>query len=830
MINLKLAFRLLWKTPFVSIVAVSSLALGIGANAAIFSVFDQLLLRPLPVPQSGRLVNLGAPGPNPGSQSCGMAGGCDVVFSYPMFRDLEREQKVFTGIAAHVQFGANLSARNHTLSGTGLFVSGSYFPVLALHPALGRLLGPADDPHPGDFRNVVLSYDYWQTTFGGDPGVLNQTLIVNGQPLTIVGVAPQGFTGTTVGTKPQVFVPITLRALLVPGWSGFERRTSYWAYLFARLKPGVTMAQAEASINVPYRAILNNVERTLQQGMSAPTMTKFLAKRVQLKPGSRGQSEIGRQAQTPLTLLMAITAFVLLIACANIANLLLARSAARAGEMALRLSIGGSRLQLMAQLLVESCLLGLIGGLVSLAVARATLGAMSTLLPDFASSTFDVHLDGAVLAFTLVVSLFTAIAFGLVPALHATRPDLIGTLRDSTGQPSGGRGAARWRTALATAQVALSMALLGSAGLLAKSLANISRVDLGVKIDHVVTFGLSPELNGYTADRSRVLFRRVNEELARIPGVTGVTMSLVPLLAGSNWGTDVDVEGFPVGPDVDNNSRYNEVGAGYFRTLGVPLMAGREFTETDALGAANVAVVNQAFARKFRLGANPVGRRMDLGNKKYDIQIVGLAADAKYSQVKDSVPALFFTPFAQDSARGYASFYVRSSLDPKRLIPQIPRVMRQLDASLPVEDLRTMPDQIKINIYLDRFISIFSAAFAGLATLLAAIGLYGVLAYTVAQRTREIGVRMALGAAPWSVRMLVLRHVGVMMGIGGVIGLAGAIAVGRLAQSALYRVQGYDPLVLGASLGALAAVALAAGLVPAIRASRVDPMGALRYE
>jgi predicted permease len=455
---------------------------------------------------------------------------------------------------------------------------------------------------------------------------------------------------------------------------------------------------------------------------------------------------------------------------------------------------------------------------------------MSALLPDFASSTFDVHLDGSMLAFTLVISLLTAIAFGLVPALHATRPDLIGTIRDSTGQPSGGRGAARWRTALATAQVALSMALLGSAGLLAKSLANISRVDLGVKIDHVVTFGLSPELNGYTAERSRVLFRRVNEELARIPGVTGVTMSLVPLLGGSNWGTDVDVEGFPVGPDVDNNSRFNKIGAGYFRTLGVPLVAGREFAETDALGAAQVAVVNQAFARKFRLGANPVGRRMDLGNKKYDIQIVGLAADAKYSQVKDSVPALFFTPFAQDSNRGFASFYVRSSIDPKRLIPQIPRIMRELDASLPVEELRTMPDQIKINIYLDRFISIFSAAFAGLATLLAAIGLYGVLAYTVAQRTREIGVRMALGAAPWSVRMLVLRHVGLMMGIGGAVGLAGAIAVGRLAQSALYRVQGHDPLVLGASLVALAAVALAAGLVPAIRASRVDPMGALRYE
>jgi len=830
MINLRLAFRLLWKTPFVTVVAVSSLALGIGANAAIFSVFNQFLLRPLPVQQPGRLVNFSAPGPNPGSQSCGRAGDCKEVFSYPMFRDLERQQTAFTGIAAHVLFGANLAARNHTLSGEGELVSGSYFRVLGLQPALGRLLGADDDRQPGESRVAVLSYEYWQSTFGRDPSILNQTLIVNGQSMTVVGVGPRGFTGTTLGSKPQVFVPITMRELMRPGWKGFDNRRSYWAYLFGRLKPGVSIEQAASSINVSYHALINNVEASLQEGMSEKTMTAFRAKRIELKAGSRGQSSVSRDAQAPLTLLLAVTAFVLLIACANIANLLLARGAARAGEMAVRLSIGGSRRQLIAQLLAESCLLGLMGGALSLVVARVTLGAMAAILPPVAAATFDIHLDTTILVFTGLLAFVTAVAFGLFPALYATRPDLLSTLRAATGQPSGGRAASRWRTSLATAQIALSMALLGAAGLFTKSLANISNVDLGVKVDHIVTFGISPELNGYKPERTLQFMQRLEDQLRTVPGVTGVTASLVPLLAGSNWGNDVDVEGFQTGPDVDNNSRFNEVGAGYFSTLGVPLVAGREFTRADAIGAPKVAIVNQAFAKKFNLGANPVGRRMDQGNKKYDMEIVGLAQNAKYSEVKDEIPPLFFAPYSQDDGLGSASFYVRTTLDPVRLIPMIPRIVAQLDPNLPVEDLRTMPEQIRQNVFLDRFISLFSAAFALLATLLAAIGLYGVLAYTVAQRTREIGVRMALGAAPGRVRLMILRQVGLMTVVGGVVGIAAAIALGRLAQAQLYRMQGYDPGVLAAAAVTLSLVAVGAGLIPAMRASRVEPTRALRYE
>jgi predicted permease len=831
MINPRLAFRVLWKTPFVTFVAVASLALGIGANAAIFSVFSQFLLRPLPAPEPGRLVNFSAPGPKPGFAICGQAGDCEGNFTYPMFRDLEQAQTDFTGIAAHLPFDVNLAARNQTLSGEGVLVSGSYFRVLRLQPALGRLLGADDDRRPGESRVVVLSYEYWQTTFGRDPSILNQTLIVNGQSLTVVGVGPRGFTGTTLGARPQVFVPITMSDLILPAGSiDFKDRRDYWNYLFARLKPGVSIEQAASSINVPYHAILNNVEASLQQGMSEKTMTAFRGKRIELTAGSRGQSVVSRDARAPLTLLLAVTAFVLLIACANIANLLLARGTARAGEMAVRLSIGGSRRQLVAQLLTESCLLGLMGGTLSLAVARVTLGAMAAILPPAAVASFDIHLDTTILALTAALALITAVAFGLFPALYATRPDLLSTLRAATGQPSGGRAASRWRTSLATAQIALSVVLLGAAGLFTKSLANISHADLGVKIDHVVTFRVSPELNGYKTERTQQFMSQLEDELRRVPGVTGVTASNVLLFSGNNRSRGVDVEGFQGGPDVDDVSRYNEIGAGYFSTLGVPLIAGREFTRSDAIDAPKVAIVNQAFARKFNLGANPVGRRMDDGSKKLDIEIVGLTRDARYSQVKDEVPPQYFKPYAQDVALGSASFYVRSTLDPSGLMPVIRRVVAQLDPNLPVEGLRTMPEQIRQNVVLDRFISIFSAAFALLATVLAAIGLYGVLAYTVAQRTREIAVRMALGAAPRSVRLMIFRQVGRMTVVGGVVGIAAAVGLGRLAQSMLYQLHGSDPAVLAGAAVSLSLVALVAGLVPAIRASRVEPTQALRHE
>jgi predicted permease len=836
--HLKFALRTLFKTPFVTIVAIVSLALGIGANTAIFSMFNQLLLRPLPVQRPHELVNLKAPGPKPGGSSCNQAGGCDEVFSYPMFRDLEKAQTVFTGLAAHVVFGANLSARGQTLSGSAMMVSGSYFPTLGITPALGRLFTPEDDATIGEPPIVVLSHAYWQARFASDPEVIGQPMIVNGKPLTIVGVAPAGFDGTTLGERPRIYVPLTMRTMMQPNSSALDNRRSYWAYLFARLKPGVSIEQARTAINVPYKSILNDVEAPLQKGMSGQTMERFKARQVEVWPGARGQSSLTKEARAPLFLLFAVTAFVLLIACANIANLLLARSAARASEMAVRLSLGATRRQLVGQLLSESCLLAAFGGIAGIFVARWTMLLMLSMLPAEAQDFIQTGIDPGVMLFAAALAVGTGVLFGLYPALHSTRSGLIGSIKNQAGQPSGSRSASRFRTTLATVQIALSMALLVSAGLFTRSLMNVSRVNLGLNIENVVAFGVSPQLNGYEPARSRQFFERLEESLRALPGATAVTAARVPLLGGSNWGSSVRVEGFDAGPDTDTESRYNQVGPGYFSTMGITLLSGREFTAADALGAPRVAIVNEAFAKKFNLGRDAVGKRMADGTRgggekrdgPLDVEIVGLVRNAKYSDVKAEIPPLFFNPYRQDERVGNMYFYVRTALDAEEFLANIPKVVAQIDPNLPVEDLRTLPQQVRENVFLDRFISVLSTGFASLATLLAAIGLYGVLAYTVAQRTREIGLRMALGAAPARVRAMVLRQVAWMTIVGGAIGLAFAVAIGQLASSLLYQLDGYDPTVLAAATVSLTLVALGAGLIPALRASKVEPMRALRYE
>jgi predicted permease len=833
MSNLKLAFRRLFKTPFVSAVAIVSLALGIGANAAIFSIFDQMLLRALPVQDPERLVNLSSPGPKQGSTSCGTAGDCSSVFSYPMFKDLERLQKTFTGLAAHVEFGANLAYRGQTLNGEGMFVSGSYFPVLGVRPALGRLFGYSDDRTVGSHFVTVLSHRYWTMRLGRNPAVLNDKLIVNGQPMTIVGVAPAGFQGTTLGIQPDVFVPMTMRGLLVLGWDGFSNRRSYWAYLFARLKPGVSIDQASAAMNAIYRPILHDVEAPLQKGMSDQTLARFKSRTITIEEGERGQSDVHTEAKVPLMLLLSVTGVVLLIACANIANLLLARSAARASEMAVRLSIGAGRWHLLRQLLTESCVLAALGGAFSLVVAHWTLRGVASLLPAEATDMIDFAVKPSVVLFSAIVAMATGVLFGIFPALHSTRPDLVTTLKAQAGQPSSARTAARFRTSLVTAQIALSLALLISAGLFVKSLSKVSRVDLGLNTDSIATFRISPQRNGYDTPRTRALFERLETELAALPGVASVSASMVPLLTGSNWGSSVSVQGFRADPDTDTESRYNEIGPGYFRTLGIPLISGREFTAADALGAAKVAIVNEAFAKKFNLGRDAVGKYMatDSGaGVKLDHQIVGLVTNAKYSDVKRPVPSQFFRPYRQRERLGTMSFYVRTSGDPERVLSTITGVMARLDPNLPLYGLKTMPQQVRENVFMDRMISTLTAAFGLLATLLAAVGLYGVLAYTVAQRTREIGLRMALGADAGRVRRMVLGQVARMAIIGGAIGIAAAIGLGKAAKSLLFEMEGHDPAVIVAASIALAVVALGAGFVPAQRASRVQPMQALRYE
>lgn len=830
--HLRLAARMLLKTPFVSGIAILSLALGIGANSAIFSIFDQLLLRPLPVPTPGQLVNLDAPGPKPGMQSCSQAGDCDAVFSYPMFRDLERQQTTLTGLAAHIPYGFSLAIDGEPMIAQGAIVSGSYFPTLQLIPAAGRLLTPDDDRTVGGHAVAVLGWEFWRDRFALSPAVVGRSITVNGRSFTVVGVAPRGFRGTVLGALPSVYIPLTMRAAVEPGFERrYENRRAYWVYLFGRLKPGVTLAQADAQLNTIYRPLVAEVEAPLQEGMSAPTLARFKAKRLGVAAGPQGQSRVIGSSRTPVLLLLGVTGVVLLIACANIANLLLARGAGRATEMGVRLALGASRGQLVALLLTEAVLLALAGGAVSLLVARGTLGLIGALMPPQAASGLRLEMQPSVLVFTAGLSLVTGLLFGLFPALQSTRSDLIGVIRAGAGQLTGGRTSARFRATLVTAQIALSMALLVSAGLFLRSLLNVSRVALGMRLDDVVMFSLSPEQVGMDSLRRESYFRRVEETLAALPGVTGVTSALVPILGGNSWGNNVRVQGFPCGPDIDCNARFNAVGAGYFTMLGVPLIAGRDFAASDAAGGARVAIVNERFARKFNLGREAVGKFINTeGRDSLNVQIVGLAPDVGYSDVKDTVPPVFYLARQQDRGIGALYFYVRGTGPASRLLAAIPPAMKQLDPTVPVDELRTMPQQLRENVFMDRMISILSAAFAILATLLAAVGLYGVLAFSVAQRTREIGVRMALGADAARVRGLVLRQVGLMTLVGGLVGVAGALGLGKAARALLFGLEAHDAVTFALAVVLLAGVALAAGYLPARRAAQVNPMQALRHD
>lgn len=829
--DIRLAFRMLLKAPFVSMVAVLSLALGIGANAAIYSLFDQILLRPLPVAAPQELVNISNPGPIQGSDSCNQSGSCEVIFSYPMVRDIEREQKVLAGFAGFRIFNVSLAIGDEPTTGQGMWVTGGYFPTLGVKPALGRLLTPADNEPGADNMVVVISHRLWSERYANRPNVLNQAIRINGRSFTIVGVAPEDFDGTTIGSRPSVYVPMQSR-IWVGTYTGFTNRRDYWVYTFGRLKAGVTLQAAQAGLDRVVKPILANVEAPLQQGMSGPTLERFKTKRVVLEPGSRGQSSMQGEAKTPLSMLFAITAVVLIIACANIANLLLARGAGRATEMGVRLALGASRRRLMTQLLVESVVLALVGGAASILVASWTLNGIAALLPPEASTTLQFRIQTPVVLFAGALAVATGLLFGLFPALHSTRSDLMSTIRAGAGQIAGGKGAARFRAGLAVTQIALSTALLVSTGLFIKSLVNVTRVDLGIQIENVVTFSVSPLRVGYDTLRANALFARIENELAAVPGVTGVTSSMVPLLSGDSWGNNVHAQGFACLPDVDCNSRYNAVGANYFKMLGVAMRSGRDIESSDQYTATKVAVVNEAFVDKFKLGPNAVGKFMNRSSTSdtLNIQIVGVVPNIKYNEVKREPQPVFYVPWMQQGIVGQMYFYARSKLPSDQLVASVPAVMKRIDPTLPVEDLKTLPQQMRENVFLDRMISILSASFALLATLLAAIGLYGVLAYSVSQRTREIGVRMALGASSRNVQRMVLRQVSMMIGIGAFVGALLALALGKAAQSMLFGLEGHDPVVFASAVLLLSVIAFAAGWLPAQRASRTEPMLALRYD
>jgi predicted permease len=826
------------RTPVFSGIAILSLALGIGANTAMFSLLDQFLLRTLPVKNPQELVFLYHPGPAQGSVSSDEDGG--PSFSYPMFREMQREmqkeQTPFSGIAGTRAMRASIAFHNSALPGAAHLVSGNYFELLGVRAALGRLFTEDDDRNDGAGGHpvVVLSYNYWTSRFGADVSALNQTMIVNGFPLTIVGVARKGFMGERLGNLPDIYVPISMKKALTPDWDAFQDRKNYWVTLFGRVKPAVTLAQADAAINVTYRGQLEKDIQLLSHP-SQNLLQRFRAKKIILRPGQYGRGGLRDERRQPLLMLLGMTAMVLLISCANVANLQLARASARSREIAVRLAIGASRPQLIRQLLLESCILAVAGGALGLGAAYWTLRAVIAALSASSGeqSFLTPSLDPRVLLFCLGLSLLTGLAFGLFPALQSTRPDLVAALKSQSGQTGTAGSANTFRKSLVTVQVAISLLLLISAGLFARTLANLSSIDLGVRVDHLLTFSISPKLNKYTDQGAAQLYDRLTERLAAIPGTRLVSAADTPAIAGSTSRENITVPGYAPPTDEAADTNVDAVGADYFRTMGMPLIAGREFTPADNLAAPKVAVVNEAFVRHFLPDQNPLGHHFAEGGAdkvKPNIEIVGVVKDAKYADMRETPPRALYLPYRQNKRQDSLYFYLRTAIDPQQIAAQIRREVAALDSNLPIRELKTMQAQIEENLFAERLLSSLTESFAGLATVLAAIGLYGVLAYNVSRRTREIGIRMALGAEAGHVRGLVVREVAVMLAIGTAIGLASAAGAGTLIRSQLYGLRYWDPTIYVSAAGVLWLIALAAAYIPTRRATNVDPMIALRDE
>jgi predicted permease len=654
---------------------------------------------------------------------------------------------------------------------------------------------------------------------------------LNGQPMTIVGVAPPGFFGIAVGESPDVLVPVMMKKQMTPTWDDLLNRRSRWLTVMARLKPGVSAAQAESAMNVVYRQI-NELEIEEIQNRSPSFRERFVSKHLFLRPGGKGRSDLRQDFSTPILVLMGMVGLVLLIACANVANLLVARGAARQKEVAIRLALGAGRGAIVRQRLIESLVLAAAGAVLGLVFAWWTGALLLEMLP-FASGaqTLSASPDMRAIAFAFAGALLTAILFGLAPALQSTRPALVSTLKDESGSVVGGTGHARFRKGLVVAQVGLSLLLLAGAGLFARSLYNLKTLHPGFQAEQLLGFSLDPSLNGYSRERAIAFFQQLEQQLALLPDVRSASASVIALMTNSEWSSTVKVEGYKAKEGEDMNPSVNGVGPGYFATMGQPLVNGRDFSVKDVTGAPRVAIINETMAKYFFGADDPLGRHIGWGRDKTpDIEIVGVARDSKTATMRQEAKRFVYVPYMQEEEIGQITFYVRARGEAAGVGASVRQVAKRVDPNLPIFDMKTMTSVMDESLFIERMVAALSVAFGGLATLLAAIGLYGVMSYTVARRTREIGIRMALGAERSSVMWLVLKEVALMVGIGVGVGLPLAVALSRVVQSQLFGLSAHDPLALVASAVVLAVVALAAGYLPARRATRVDPMLALRYE
>ena len=827
--DLKLAFRGLRRNGLFATVAILSLALGIGANTAIFTLLDQVVLRKLPVKDPERLVMLYQDAANMGSN----AG--TRMHAYPLYQDLQQKAEPLSEVICRRQVAASISVDNATERVLTEMVSGNYFSMLGVQPATGRMFNAQEDDqvyqgHPV----VVLTYDYWNNRFSRDPAVVGKKILVNDYPMTIVGVAARGFIGIDPAQAPHLFVPVQMKPVMLPdwGWLQIADRRSRWVQVFGRLKPGYTVESARAPLQGLFTQI-RQYEMTLPAAKTWSQYQRDLFMKGQLlvEDASGGFSGIRNEFSTALIVLMCMVGLVLLIACANVANLLIARAFMRQKELAVRLSLGASRGRLVRQMLVESLVLAVAGAAVGLALSVLLTKALVALIPaGTAPLLITATPDARILGFTLVLTVLTALVFGLLPAFRASRPDPWTTLKDTIGSIAGGRGSVFVRKGLVTLQVALSFLLLFGAGLFVRSLHNLKSTDTGVALENLVTFQLAPSLSGYTPERATQFYDALLERLRAAPGVKSAAYISVPILAGDEWDSSVAVEGHNPAEGEDMQAFMNALSPGYFETMQIPLLEGRDFVRSDARPVATAVIVNRKFAEHFFKGRSAIGKRVGWGNglrSDLTMEIVGVVADSLYEGPREGVHRQVFVPRWGKAA---ATFYVRTATESSAAFGMIRNDVRQLDSALPVYAMKTVEGQLDETLLTDRLIAMLSGGFGVLATLLASIGLYGVMAFVVARRRKELGVRLALGAQPRLVIWLVMKEVFLLLALGLAVGIPAALALGRYVASQLHGIEGRDPAIALGTVALLFAVSMAAGLIPAHRASRIDPMLALRTE
>lgn len=827
--DLRYALRTLRKSPVFLTVAVVSLALGIGANTAIFSLIRQVILQPLPVRNPEQLVMLAGRGKHYGGNN-----GPDRL-SYPMYQQIRDQNDVFSGMFCTYPSTVSATYQGSTELIGADFVSGNLFPVLGIGAAVGRVFTASDDLIQGGHPLAVLSYGYWRSRFASDPSIVGKQIVVNGRSLTIVGVSAAGFDGVEPGRAARIRIPVTMIDDLPR--TNFRRLNGdrfRWVQAFGRLKPGISIEKAQAGLQPLFHQIITREVTEAPFAKASPFVKQeFLRMWMQVMPGSKGRANLRNNYAKPLLALMSMVGLVLLIACSNLANLLLARASSRQKEIAVRLALGAGRASLVRQLLLESVTLSIVGGALGVALAIVIDRALIRFLPSgHTPLSLSSTPDASVLAFTFAISLAAGALFGLVPALQSTRPKLADTLKDQAGAVIRG-GNAGLRKGLVVAQVSLSLLLLIGAGLFLQSLRNLETVNPGFDVHDVAAFDVNPTLSRYDPTWTADYYRRLHERLDALPGVESHAFAVIALLENNEWDNWVTIEGYTPRQDERPDPHMQFCSPGFFRTLRIPILLGRDFTDRDVVGTPKIAIVNQKFATRYFGSANPLGRHLGMGidpGTKTDIEIVGVAGDTKYESMRDEIPEEVYIPSAQSTFTNGGTIYARVAGDRARVTQLLGKEARSIDAGVPVYDMRTLADQMEVSLSTERLLAALSSVFGLLATVLAAVGLYGVMAFLVARRTREIGIRMALGAGRQSVLWMVLRETLTLAAVGVAIGLAVAFPLTRLVQTQLFGVAASDIATLAAASLGLAAVTALAGYVPARRATGIDPMLALRWE